>query len=39
MLIETDTGGSFTLSQLASGHDFLTDAVRAFFRECGHAKV
>ena len=39
MLIEFDTGGSFTLPQLASGRGFLTKEVRAFFRECGHAEV
>ena len=39
MLVEIDTGGSFTLPQYASGRGFLTDEVRAFFRACGHAKV
>ena len=31
MLIEINTGGSFTLPQFASGRGFLTDEVRAFF--------
>ena len=39
MLIEINTGGSFTLPQFASGRGFLTDEVREFFRECGYAKV
>ena len=39
MLIEINTGGSFTLAQFASGRGFLTDEVREFFRECGYAKV
>lgn len=34
-LIEINTGGGFDLPQLASGRGFLTDDVRAFFRECG----
>ena len=34
-LIEINTGGGFDLPQLASGRGFLTDEVRAFFRECG----
>ena len=39
MLIETDTGGGFTLPQFATGRGFLTDEVREFFRECGPARV
>lgn len=39
MLIEINTGGSFTLPQFASGRGFLTDKVREFFREYGYAKV
>ena len=39
MLIEINTGGSFTLPQFATGRGFLTDEVRAFFRECGYARV
>lgn len=39
MLIEINTGGSFTLPQYATGRGFLTEEVRAFFRECGYAKV
>ena len=35
VLIEINTGGGFDLPQLASGRGFLTDDVRAFFRECG----
>lgn len=32
-------GHAAYLPQLATGRGFLTDAVRAFFRECGHAEV
>ena len=39
LLVEINTGGSFTLPQFASGRGFLTDEVREFFRECGYAKV
>ena len=39
MRIETDTGGGFTLAQPTSSRGFLTDEVRAFFRECSHAEV
>ena len=39
LLIEINTGGSFTLAQFASGHGFLTDVVCEFFRECGYAQV
>ena len=39
MLVEVNTGGSFTLPQFATGRGFLTDTVREFFRECGYAKV
>lgn len=35
VLIEINTGGGFDLPQLASGQGFLTDDVRAFFRNCG----
>ena len=39
MLIEINTGGSFSLPQYASGLGFLTEAVREFFLECGYTKV
>ncbi len=35
VLIEINTGGGFDLPQFATGKGFLTDEVRAFFRECG----
>lgn len=39
MLIEVNTGGSFTLPQYATGRGFLTEPVREFFRDCGYTKV
>ena len=39
LLVEIDTGGSFTLPRFATGRDFLTDPVRGFFRDCGYPKV
>ena len=39
MLVEIDTSGAFTLPQLASGRGFLIEEVRAFFRDCGYARV
>ena len=38
-LIEINTGGGFDLPQLATGEGFLTDEVRAFFRNCGYKKL
>lgn len=39
VLIEINTGGGFDLPQLATGEGFLTDDVRAFFRNCGYKKL
>ena len=34
-IIEVNTGGAFTIPQLAGGRGFLTDEVLDFFRACG----
>lgn len=39
LLVEINTGGSFTLPQFATGRGFLTDPVRKFFRTCGYTRV
>lgn len=39
LLVESNTGGSFTLPRFAIGRDFLTDPVRGFFRDCGYPRV
>ncbi len=35
-IIEVNTGGAFTIPQLAGGRGFLTDQVLEFFRACGY---
>ena len=35
MVVEVNSGGSFTLPQIASGEGFLTDKNKAFFESCG----
>ena len=39
LLVEINTGGSFTLPQFASGRGFLTDPVCEFLRDCGYTRV
>ena len=39
LLVEINTGGSFTLPQFASGRGFLTDPVCEFLRDCGYTHV
>ena len=39
VVVEVNTGGSFTLAQTACARGFLTDEVREHFRACGYRKV
>ena len=39
IVVEVNTGGSFTLAQTACARGFLTDEVREHFRACGYRKV